>query len=273
MLEATQHAESTFVTLTYSEQSLPKLPLVGGLLPTLQRKDVVGFLKRLRANVSPVKFRFFGCGEYGEQTERPHYHLLLFGLPTCARGRTGAGYLKPAEHWRECCASCRRIGEAWGHGIIFQGQFTRESAQYVAGYTVKKMTAKDDDRLGGRHPEFAMMSLRPGIGAWAMEDVALTIMQHPRLAKQADVPTALVHGKRPMPQGRYLRRQLRQALGREPGAPERIEDEEMRLVRENQVLRSIQEETSVRKIILQDNAAANLSLDVRFEIHERKKPL
>ena len=85
MLEATQHAESTFVTLTYSEQSLPKLPLVGGLLPTLQRKDVVGFLKRLRTNVSPVKFRFFGCGEYGEQTERPHYHLLLFGLPTFAQ--------------------------------------------------------------------------------------------------------------------------------------------------------------------------------------------
>lgn len=36
-------------------------------------------MKRLRKYLEPVKVRFFACGEYGDNTYRPHYHLILFG--------------------------------------------------------------------------------------------------------------------------------------------------------------------------------------------------
>jgi hypothetical protein len=29
--------------------------------------------------ISPLKIRFFHCGEYGDKTRRPHYHALIFG--------------------------------------------------------------------------------------------------------------------------------------------------------------------------------------------------
>jgi hypothetical protein len=33
----------------------------------------------LRKKISPLKIRFFHCGEYGDKTRRPHYHALIFG--------------------------------------------------------------------------------------------------------------------------------------------------------------------------------------------------
>lgn len=57
------------------------------------------------------------------------------------------------------------------------------------------------------------MSLRPGIGATAMEDVARAYVHgHVEVAK--DVVGALQHGKRLLPLGRYLRCRLRKELGR-----------------------------------------------------------
>lgn len=50
-------------------------------IPILRKKDVQNFLKRLRyyvAKETNSRFRYFCVGEYGCQTFRPHYHLLLF---------------------------------------------------------------------------------------------------------------------------------------------------------------------------------------------------
>lgn len=114
------------------------------------------------------------------------------------------------------------------------GTLTTESAGYIAGYVVKKMTASTDIRLNGRHPEFARMSLRPGIGADMMDEVASTLMTY-GLETQADVPSALRHGNRVLPLGRYLRRRLRERIGKDPSAPQSTMDEiaeEMRPLRE-----------------------------------------
>lgn len=80
------------------------------------------------------------------------------------------------------------------------------------------MTRFDDPRLQGRHPEFARMSLRPGIGNDAMWQVASDMFRW-RLEDRDDVPNALAHGKMQYPLGRYLMRVLRKRVGKDEKAP------------------------------------------------------
>jgi len=103
-------------------------------------------------------------------------------------------------------------------GNTYNGQLEPHSAAYIAGYVTKKMTRTDDVRLGNRHPEFARMSLRPGIGAEAMHEVGSVVLTYEE-AFSEDSPTALRHGKTVLPLGRYLTRRLRAITGREPAAP------------------------------------------------------
>lgn len=192
ILETLKHDGSCFVTLTYNDESLP----VGG---TLVPKDAQDFLKRLRKACAPIKVRFYLVGEYGDKTFRPHYHLALFGLPMSAAQMI-------ADAWS-------RDGKPLGHVVV--GSLTFESAGYVAGYVTKKMTKEDDPRLEGRYPEFARMSLRPGIGAHAMDDVSrILYTKHGcrELAETGDVPATLMHGGKSFPLGRYLRRKLREKM-------------------------------------------------------------
>lgn len=201
MLESLKHSQSCFLTLTYDAEHLPS----GG---TLVPRDVQLFLKKLRKEIYPLKVRYYFVGEYGDQSWRPHYHAALFGI--------GADFTHV-------------IKKCWGKGHIMIGDLTLHSAQYIAGYVTKKMTNKNDMRLKGRHPEFARMSLRPGIGALAIDDIAKA-MTAGRLGEvvgldsNMDVPTALKHGVKNMPLGRYLRRKLRQSLGLEPDCPQGVLD-------------------------------------------------
>lgn len=189
MLEAQLHEFSSFWTLTYSDDYLPP----GA---TLVPRDLQLFLKRLRRLLPAGRpIRFFGVGEYGDDTWRPHYHLALFGLASI---------------------EVDTVQAAWRMGFCHGGELTLESAQYLAGYVTKKMTAKDDPRLAGRHPEFARMSLRPGIGAGAIPAIADALNDTHGAAyvgRTGDVPAVLRHGSRQLPIGRYLRRRLRDEMG------------------------------------------------------------
>lgn len=228
MLEGLCHVQSAFVTLTYSDDNLP----VGG---NLNPKHLQDWLKRLRAEVDPVKLRFYGVGEYGDVTMRPHYHVIIFGLAGCVRFRTmrRAGSGEPV--WSECCDMCRIYGNSWGFGNVDVGTVTKDSASYVCEYTVKKMTSVDDNRLHGKHPEFCRMSLRPGIGADAMWDVASTMFEYGLDKSMIDVPLAVDQARAKMPLGRYLRTKLREYIGKDGGTPEEVLKEmaeEMRPLRE-----------------------------------------
>lgn len=66
------------------------------------------------------------------------------------------------------------------------------------------------------------MSLRPGIGADFMHEVASTFLQYESSfhAAQPDVPSALRVGARSQPLGRYLRKRLRKLVGRDEKAPQ-----------------------------------------------------
>jgi len=211
MLEATQYADNTFVTLTYDDDNLPE----DG---SLSVRDVQLFLKRLRKSF-PRKLRFYSVGEYGDQTNRPHYHLCLFNYPNCQRGITDYSLRR-----KSCCSSCDAVKSLWSKGNIMLAELNDLTAQYVCGYVVKKMTRSDDYRLEGKKPEFARMSLRPGIGAWIIDDVASTLLLHnlPSCEGKSDVPKTLRHGSREMPLGRYLTRRLRERVGLAPEAPAHI---------------------------------------------------
>lgn len=216
-LEAMCHEQSAFVTLTYDDANLVRTL---GDVPTLCPEHPQAFLKRLRARVSPERVRFYLVGEYGDNTARPHYHCMLFGFPTCDRGRTYRTGLSLEPVWRSCCDRCRLVGESWSFGNVDLGQVTKDSAGYIAGYVVKKMTRYDDPRLHGRNPEFCRMSLRPGIGADFSWEFGSSWLEHQLGSVLPDVPLALGHSGGRAPLGRYLRRKFREALGRDGKCPQ-----------------------------------------------------
>lgn len=181
------------MSLTYDEAHLP---YTEAGLPTLVKKHPQLWLKRLRKALGPTRpVRYYLVGEYGDQTFRPHYHAAVFGLSQFESSL---------------------VLSTWSMGMVDVGELTRESAQYVAGYVTKKMTAYDDPRLCGRYPEFARMSLRPGIGAGFVPVVAEALSTREgsqSIAGAGDVPTVLQHGSQCLPLGRYLRRKLREEVG------------------------------------------------------------
>lgn len=229
MLESLCHKHNSFVTLTYNDESLPR----DEGIPVLRTKHMQDWLKRLRERID-FKIRYYGVGEYGDKSDRPHYHILLFGFPTCVRSRTLRKALSSEPIAADCCDICRLVHSTWGFGNVDLGTVTSDSAAYVADYTIKRMTAFDDVRLNGRTPEFCRMSLRPGIGADAMWDVASDLLRY-GLEDDLDVPVSLAHGKSNLPLGRYLRNRLRLAIGKDGGTPEKAMEsmaEEMRPLRE-----------------------------------------
>lgn len=64
------------------------------------------------------------------------------------------------------------------------------------------------------------MSLKPGIGASFIPEVASALITHKLDERLSDVPTSLRTAGRVQPLGRYLTRSLRTSIGRTPNAPE-----------------------------------------------------
>lgn len=203
-MENETHEDSTFVTLSYEE-----MPANGSLRPD----DLRNFIKRLRSRIAPERVRYFAVGEYGEQTERPHYHLALFGYPNCVESQS-----RYSKRRASCCANCDLIRDAWSLGNVFLGELNHATARYVAGYTTKKMTNPNDEKtrnwLDGRHPEFARMSTRPALGVPAVAGIIKELA--PYIGEMDDVPSWCFHQGKSMPLGRTLRNHIRKGLGLAP---------------------------------------------------------
>ncbi|WNK15038.1 MAG: replication initiator protein [Microvirus sp.] len=165
--ESRSHADSIFVTLTYAQPHLPR----GGTLVVSHGQC---FMRRLRRLIHPHKVRFFLVGEYGDQNQRPHYHVILFGYwPADAKlegeRETGKFY------------SSVLLSDAWGQkGFVEFSPASPATMKYVSHYAVKRITgdmAKEHYTrltISGEFvqviPEFARMSTRPGIGHQFMRD-------------------------------------------------------------------------------------------------------
>lgn len=142
------HKKSCFITLTYNEESISRLYLSPTGVYSLKYEDLQNFMKLLRKNTG-LKLRFYGVGEYGETTKRPHFHVILFGLDKEDRPE---------------------IERAWKYGFVTVGDVSPSSIAYVARYCTKKLFNDSlDYEKEGVMKEKAQMSLKPGIGANAIK--------------------------------------------------------------------------------------------------------
>ncbi|UDN67842.1 replication initiator protein [robinz microvirus RP_144] len=112
--EQFSHVNSSFITLTYSDENLPKDSDTG--MPCLVKDDYQRFFKRVRK--AGHRFRYLAAGEYGPRTLRPHYHAVLYGL----------NFTAPA------------LQKFWPYGFVSTRCLATSdlAGGYVASYTLKK---------------------------------------------------------------------------------------------------------------------------------------
>ena len=152
--EAESHENNCFITLTYAPEHLPSNS-------SLIKTDLQKFIKRLRKKVNK-KILYYGVGEYGDSSLRPHYHLCLFGFkftdldkkfPIKNHDTHSSVYNSPT------------LSKLWGLGHCSVGEFTFRTAAYCSRYVTKKIYGeKAVEHYKERTPEFAIMSLKPAIG-------------------------------------------------------------------------------------------------------------
>ncbi len=148
---------SAFLTLTYDEGHIPT---TNGATH-LHKKDLQNFIKTLRnenlrnykkeyklktikdAQQEAPQIRYFACGEYGEETNRPHYHIILFNYPS--------------KHYDT-------LSQLWGKGHVHVGDVNNATIGYTAKYLMKP---KEDKHI--KWPMFNTMSRRPFIGHQYMQ--------------------------------------------------------------------------------------------------------
>lgn len=154
-IEDRQHTESHFVTLTYSDENLPRDDCG---YPTLLKSDLQKYFKRLRyISGKGVDVKYFACGEYGTHTSRPHYHAIVYGVSQ-----------------DDIVAAWRLDGKNIGHVHI--GSTSQASARYVANYLCKSLATGLNY---SQEKEFQVMSkglgkayLTPEVYKWHQENAA-----------------------------------------------------------------------------------------------------
>lgn len=172
-LESLAHSHIAFVTLTYDSEHVPSDY-------SLNPNHLTLFLKRLRRSLSYHGFkdriRYYAVGEYGEKRQRPHYHLILFGLP------------QSLFHF---------VNDCWGKGLVDcqVPQVSESVVKYVSGYVLKKYSRL---HYGERTPPFSRQS--QGLGRDFVDS----------LKGYVDY---IVEGSYKRPLGRYLKHRLARRFG------------------------------------------------------------
>lgn len=120
--EHKSHKYAAFITFTYNDDNLPFS--LNTLVPTLRRLDFHRYIDTVRHRARSVSseffepsFSFLACGEYGDQFQRPHYHVLFFGVDF---------------------AHCRDfLKRSWPYGSIMVQPVMPGSVRYVVKYLNK----------------------------------------------------------------------------------------------------------------------------------------
>lgn len=212
LLESKLHKNAVFeMTLTLSDRGLALHgPLLDMRYPRL-------FLKRFRINIarkwdSKLRFKYFCRGEYGSISNRPHYHLIILGLPSgpvslkggrsCYSPKKGRYFESEDVYLMEELAQ-----RSWRFGHVDIKPIEEGTCHYVAGYTHKKLgqqlpaEIKDADQT---RPRPQMQS--GGIGINYARKTAQSLSAS-NTYNGAPV-TVVDYGSKRIPVGRYIRNKI-----------------------------------------------------------------
>jgi hypothetical protein len=126
-----------FLTLTYREDAVPW----SNDKMTLERLRFQRFVKAInkeQKKQGAAPMRYYGTGEYGTETDRPHYHLIAFNITPKTR---------------------LKLNDLWPEGFIYRRNVGVESIEYVTKYLIDA----DEEYIDREKPK-AIMSKRPAIG-------------------------------------------------------------------------------------------------------------
>jgi len=126
-------SSALFLTLTYNDENIVVNDNDEGVL---LKRHIQLFLKKLRRKFDyakkQYKIRYFVIGEYGTQTQRPHYHMILFNVP-----------LHQEQY----------IVASWDLGFVHFGTVEMASIHYCTGYLLQI-----NEDIENRPKAFALMS-------------------------------------------------------------------------------------------------------------------
>lgn len=199
--------DALFVTLTYKDDFLPETifdPRTGEVLYShprgcLDKHAIQKFFKRVLRAFPPRSIRYFYCGEYGEEKERPHYHMVIWGIPWKSRDII-------FRSWTDTFT-----GELLCNPDRLQIEVPRSNsdvANYCCSYIMKARTNGENESvkqwLDGRPPEFFHSS--KGLGLAAVSGIAAT------LHNSVDVPREFLLEGKVYPMDRYLQEKILDVL-------------------------------------------------------------
>lgn len=172
---------SCFFTLTYADEFLKYDDVTLHLgsysethkLPLLCKDHVQKFMKRIRKALGNG-VRFFLGGEYGEDTGRPHYHVVLFNYPD-------------VESIYDIIAKCWSFG-----GIEVSEEMNVKRVMYVAKYIYSSSLLPNGNVIDNFQKPFILCSRRPGLGYQYFQDKQMRDYHN----RELDTSVALDEGKR-----------------------------------------------------------------------------
>lgn len=132
---------AVFITFTYDEEHNPFV---------VDKPTAQCLKKRFGYHVGPG-CKSILCGEYGELSNRPHYHMCVWIEPGCTFdyniGNNNSDAYNPPD-------------DLWPYGKIDVRPLTPERVAYTCGYEMKngKIKARDRKGPGGRYMPFTLMS-------------------------------------------------------------------------------------------------------------------
>lgn len=177
---------------------------VDGRVNSLEKREIVLWKKRFQKELYPLKVRFFGCGEYGGEGNRPHYHFAIFGLskdhPIFKKL-----YKDKRQGWW-----CRLDSWPFGNVWVDDKEPQPRVGSYIAKYILKKHKGKDSEQYYDSrniNPEFVSMSLKPGIGASKIDEYASHYMHQPFVYMQGQK----------IPLSRYMKKRISDVMVRDYG--------------------------------------------------------
>ena len=154
--EAEVSTSAFFITLTYSGKNMV---LTKKGLRTIEKTEVQKFLKRLR-KTQTNKLKYYAVGEYGTNSQRPHYHIIIFNLEL-EKILTKTEYKMVLNKQIQLNGKTPMHIKEWKQGHITIGEVNSASVNYTLKYITKtgKIPLNEQD---DRNPHFSLMSKKLG---------------------------------------------------------------------------------------------------------------